>query len=96
MVIDRLMDGSPAERPDRYAYTEPARMAPIGVPHTVLMGVHDTDWTPNGEEYITAARAIGDNMMERVMAPDSGHFEVINPNTSTWTLVLEAVRSYLQ
>ena len=96
MVIDRLMDGSPAERPDRYAYAEPARMAPIGVPHTVLMGVHDTDWTPYGEEYFTAARAIGDNMMDRVMAPESGHFEVINPNTSTWTLVLGAVRSYLQ
>ena len=96
MVIDKLMDGSPAERPDRYAYVEPARMAPIGVPHTVLMGVHDSDWTPYGEEYFTAARAIGDNMMDRVMAPESGHFEVINPNTSTWTLVLKAVRSYLQ
>ena len=95
-VIDRLMEGSPAERPDRYAYVEPARMAPIGVPHTLLMGVHDTDWTPYGEEYYTAARAIGDNSMTRVMAPESGHFEVINPNSSTWALVLEAVRKYLQ
>ena len=95
-VIDRLMDGSPAERPDRYAYVEPARMAPIGVRHTLLMGVHDIVWTPFGEEYYTAARAIGDNTMKRVMAPESGHFEVINPNTSTWVLVLDAVRSYLE
>ena len=95
-VIDRLMDGSPAQRPDRYAYVEPARMAPIGVKHTVLMGVHDTVWTPFGEAYVAAARAIGDNTIERVMAPESGHFEVINPNSTTWTLVLQAVRSYLQ
>ena len=95
-VIDRLMDGSPAERPDRYAYVEPARMAPIGVPQTLLMGVYDTNWTPHGEEYYTAARAIGDNMMRRVMAPEAGHFEVINPSSTTWPLVLEAVRSHLQ
>lgn len=95
-VIDRLMEGSPAERPDRYAYVEPARMAPIGVRHTLLMGVHDTVWTPFGEEYYTAARAIGDNTMKRVMAPESGHFEIINPYSSTWALVLKAVRSYLQ
>ena len=95
-VIDRLMHGSPAEYPDRYAYVEPARMAPIGVRHTALMGVHDTDWTPFGEAYVNAARAIGDNTIERVMAPGSGHFEVINPYSTTWPLVLKAVRSYLQ
>ena len=95
-VIDRLMDGSPAERPDRYAYVEPVRMAPIGVPQTLLMGVYDTNWTPHGEEYYTAARAIGDNMMRRVMAPEAGHFEVINPSSTTWPLVLEAVRFHLQ
>ena len=95
-VIDRLMHGSPAEYPDRYAYVEPARMAPIGVQHTALMGVHDTDWTPFGEAYVTAARAIGDDTIERVMAPESGHFEVINPNSTTWPLVLKAVRGYLR
>ena len=95
-VIDRLMHGSPAEYPDRYAYVEPARMAPIGVRHTALMGVHDSVWTPFGEAYITAARAIGDDTIERVMAPEAGHFEVINPDSSTWPLVLEAVRKYLQ
>ena len=95
-VIDRLMHGSPAEYPDRYAYAEPARMAPIGVGHTALMGVHDTVWTPFGEAYVAAARAIGDDTIERVMAPESGHFEVINPASSTWPLVLKAVRKYLQ
>ena len=95
-VIDRLMHGSPAEYPDRYAYAEPARMAPIGTRHTVLMGVHDAEWTPFGEAYVTAARAIGDDMIDRVMAPESGHFEVINPTSTTWPLVLEAVRRYLR
>ncbi len=95
-VIDRLMGGSPAEQPDRYAYVEPARMAPIGVPHTLLMGMHDSVWTPFGEEYYTAARAIGENSMTRMMAPESGHFEVINPNSTTWSLVLKATRSYLK
>ena len=95
-VIDRLMHGSPAEYPDRYAYAEPARMAPIGLEHTVLMGTHDTNWTPFGEAYITAAHAIGDDTIDRVMAPEAGHFEVINPTSTTWPLVLGAVRKYLR
>ena len=94
-VIDRLMGGSPAAYPNRYHYVEPARMAPIGVPQTVIMGVHDTVWTPFGEAYVTAAQALGDTMIERVMAPDSGHFEMITPGTSTWKLVLEAVHAFL-
>ena len=95
-VIDRLMGGSPAAYPNRYLYVEPARMAPIGVSQIVIMGVHDTVWTPFGEDYITAAQALGDTGIERVMAPDSGHFELITPHTSTWTLVLDAVRAFLQ
>ena len=94
-VIDRLMDGSPAERPDRYAYVEPARMAPIGVSQILLMGVHDTVWTPFGEAYAMAAQSIGDTDIKRVMAPASGHFEMITPGTSTWPLVLDAVRAFL-
>ena len=94
-VIDRLMDGSPAAHPDRYHYVEPARMAPIGIRQIVIMGVHDTVWTPFGEAYVTAARALGDTMIERVMAPDSGHFEMITPGTSTWKLVLEAIHAFL-
>ena len=94
-VIDKLMGGSPAAYPDRYRYVEPARMAPIGVPQIVIMGVHDTHWTPIGEAYIEAARARGDTQIERVLAPESGHFEVINPSSSTWPLVLDAARALL-
>ena len=70
-------------------------MAPIGVPQILLMGVHDTVWTPFGEAYATAARSIGDTEITRVMAPESGHFEMITPGTSTWALVLDAVRAFL-
>ena len=90
-VIDRLMGGAPAEYPQRYRWGDPSRYPRIDVPQVVMTGRFDTAWAPNGRRYFETARARGDDV-EWVEAAESGHFEVIDPDSSAWQLVLETTR----
>lgn len=92
-VADKLLGGSPSEVPERYRFADTAQMAPIGVPQILILGDHDTVWTPVGRAYLESARAAGDTQITPVAARESGHFEMIDPSTSTFSLVLEAARS---
>lgn len=88
-VVDRLVGGSPAEVPERYAAVSPMRLAPIDVPQRLVIGVHDEGWRRAGETYARRAAAAGDDDLVVREAADSGHFEMIVPTTSTWSLVLD-------
>lgn len=90
-VVDALMGGGPADQPARYDAASPVRLAPIGVPQTVFVGAHDGTWGPSGRAYHEAATAAGDTDAVLVVAPESGHFEMIVPRTTTWPLVVEAL-----
>lgn len=94
-VVDRLMGGSPADLPDRYRSAMPSAMLPLGIRQTVIVGKRDRDWTWVGESYRDKVRAAGEAKFEFIEAPESGHFEVIDPNSSTWPLVRQAVRGIL-
>lgn len=89
-VIDGLMGGSPKKFPTRYRDGSPAEQIPIGIPHTILVG-----WLSGfgmmGSSYFFTAKAAGDKQVKIVEAPESGHFEMINPATSTWPIVLNAL-----
>ena len=91
-VVDKLMGGSPAEHPDRYRLGDPMQISPGDVPQVLVVGAHDTDWAPSGLRYFQAATARGDNV-RLIDAPNSGHFEVIDPDSSSWPVVLEAALS---
>jgi acetyl esterase/lipase len=88
-VVDGLMGGSPAARPERYQLADPVRLGPDGTPQVLLFGKYDADWNPAGERYLAAARARGDDVRV-VVAGESGHFEMIDPDSSTWPLVVQA------
>ena len=88
------MGGSPAEVPDRYQWGDPMQLAPAEVPQVLIIGKHDVNWAPAGMRYFQAAEARGDNV-RKIEAANSGHFEVIDPDSSTWPLVLEAARELL-
>ena len=90
-VVARLMGGSPAEHPDRYAAASPMQLAPLGVPHTLLIGGLDAVWGPPGRAYYNRAITVGDSDVRVVDLPVSGHFEMIVPSTSTWPLVVVAL-----
>lgn len=90
-VVDKLLGGSPKVFPERYDHAMPSRLAPLGVPQVLLLGKLDTDWSWNGEAYLKDPKLAEDKTAEAIIAPDAGHFELIDPNTTTWVLVRDAM-----
>jgi len=90
----KLMGGSPEEFPERYEQGSVANRIPQSTPQITVIGKYDEMWRPVGVRYATAAAAQG-VPIEVIDAPESGHFEMIDPNSSTWPLVLGAARELL-
>lgn len=93
-VIDKLMGGSPADVPDRYRDGDTARLGPDDVPQILIIGKYDDNWAPAGLSYFAAAMKRGDDV-QNLEAPESGHFDMIDPDSTTWPLVLNAARDLL-
>jgi acetyl esterase/lipase len=91
-ALDRLLGGSPDALPDRYAAASPMRLAPIGVPSVVVLGGRDEGWSPFGRSYVARARAQGDTGLQVVEIPEATHFDVIDPKSTAWPVVLRALR----
>jgi acetyl esterase/lipase len=92
-AVHKLMGGSPAQYPDRYAAASPMKLAPIAIPQTLVIGAHDDDWGPGGRSYFARAKAVGDTAVHIIDAPESGHFELIAPKTTTWPIVAGALQA---
>ncbi len=90
-AVVALLGGGPDQFPDRYAPTNPAGLLPSGVAAVLVHGVDD-DRVPvsMSESYATAARVAGDDVT-LVTVPDCGHFEVIDPLSTAWPAVLDAI-----
>lgn len=89
-VVDALMGGAPAEHPERYRQGSVVSLVPLDVPQRIVLGEQDTSWTPVGLRYFEAARNAGD-AVKRIDAAESGHFEMIDPDSTTWPLVRRAL-----
>ncbi|MEW5917966.1 MAG: alpha/beta hydrolase [Gemmatimonadota bacterium] len=90
-VIDKLMGGSPEQVPERYRDVSPSLMVPIGVPQILVVGAQDRSWGPAGLAYHQLTVAARDTLVRLVDAPLAGHFDVIAPTTTTWSLVMKAL-----
>lgn len=93
-AVARLMGGAPDEFPGRYRLGDPMRFAPGPAPQTIVVGRHDETWTPPAHRYFEKAEARGD-AIRLIEAPAAGHFELIDPDSSAWPLVLGAARDLL-
>ncbi|MEJ2127899.1 MAG: alpha/beta hydrolase [Woeseiaceae bacterium] len=89
-----LMGGSPEEYPERYAYGSVTNRVPQTTPQIVVVGKYDETWRPVGVRYAKAAAEQG-APISVIDAPESGHFEMIDPDSTTWPLVLGAARELL-
>jgi acetyl esterase/lipase len=94
-VIDKLMGGSPAEHPGRYALTSATELVPLGLPQSLVIGKFDSNWALVGRRYIVAAKGSGDTV-EVLEAEASGHFEMIDPDSTTWPQVRDAAFKLLK
>lgn len=85
------MAGPPSpERPDVYADTSPAALAPLGIPTWVIHGAEDvTVAPPVGAAYAALARARGDTV--EVLSPPGGHVEEIAPGAAAWTAIADLI-----
>jgi acetyl esterase/lipase len=93
-VIDSLMGGSPEAFPERYRSGSPLGSVPLGVPQRLVSGARDPFWSSVARRYFEAADA-ADDRVQWLEAPDSGHFEMIDPSTTTWPIVRDAARRLL-
>lgn len=93
-VIAKLMGGAPNDYPKRYKTSSPPELLPLGLPQIIITGVHDHAWQQLGVDYAALARQAGDRL-QLINAPESGHFEMIDPDSTSWPLVLRAARELL-
>jgi acetyl esterase/lipase len=94
-VVERLMGGSPAARPERYDAAMPSRLMPLGIAQRLVTGRHDTDWGEFSETYLASARERRDERVDLRIIEDAGHFELINPAARPWQDVLQALRELI-
>jgi hypothetical protein len=74
----KLLQGSPAEVPNRYAEASPRSLLPIGVSQVLVHGTADS-LVPfvMSEHYSNAAKA--------------DHFDVITPSSPKWPTVMKSI-----
>ena len=85
----RLLDGTPEERPERYALASPAARLPLGVPALLVHGALDDIVPPViSERFAEAARAAGDDCTLHVV-PGEDHFGHIELSEAAIAPVME-------
>lgn len=87
-AVHELLDGTPAEVPQRYELASPLRRLPTGVPLLVVHGGRDGDVPVHvSREFAAAAVAAGDDC-EIVVVDDESHYEHLEPNSLSWRAVV--------
>jgi acetyl esterase/lipase len=92
----RLLGGSPRRRRDRCALANPAALLPTGGRLIAVHGTRD-DTVPveMSRRYVARALTVGDQA-ELVEIADCGHFELIDPLSAAWAVVLAAIERQAQ
>lgn len=89
-----FLGGTPLEVPVKYAEASPSELA-ISVPQVIIHGTRD-DTVPfsMSRSYVENKRKRGENV--RLIELDCGHFEVIDPSSTAWPSVQQAVLDLLK
>ncbi|BAY81281.1 putative esterase/lipase/thioesterase [Calothrix parasitica NIES-267] len=93
--IQQLVGGLPSEVPGRYKQASPRELLPLKVPQWHLSGKED-EIVPTSyiKEYVKVAKRYDQVYLD--VLRNAGHFELIYPNTSTWSKVRHAIKDILQ
>jgi acetyl esterase/lipase len=94
-VINTLLGGSFDEVPDRYRNASPAALLPVGVKQILIHGSDDPAIPPElGQAYVDGGKSVGESI-GFISIPNSAHFEMIAPWTSSWPIVEASVKSLI-
>lgn len=94
-AVPLLLDGLPAEQPERYAAASPAGLLPLGVPQRLLHGALDPIvLLEQSSAYAGKARARGDEV-RLVVIEGAGHFDLVAPFAPAWPRIEAAVLALL-
>ncbi len=86
-VVDDFL-GTPDQYPERYAAASPAELLPLGIPQFLLHGTADENVPYEmSRRYTETAGARGDPV-ELISFPGLGHFELIDPVSQVWPVLL--------
>lgn len=90
-AVRQLLGGHPAEVPERLAVTSPVALLPLAVPVALVTGAED-QVVPAvlAEAFVSQLARAGDPHAWRTI-PGAGHYELVNPASRAWPVVLEAV-----
>jgi acetyl esterase/lipase len=95
-AVQKLMGGSAAEVPERYAQGSPGEMLPLGVPQILIQGTRDTIISlASGQDYLAMAKKKGD-VCSLVVLPEAGHYELVIPASFAWPKIRAAVQELLK
>lgn len=93
-VVD-LLEGSFTDVPERYAAASPAAMLPLGIPQVLIHGTNDESVPLQvSQAYATAAKAVNDPVTY-IKLEGTDHFDVIDPNSTAWSITIEALQKLL-
>lgn len=87
-AVAALLGGSPDDVPERYAAADPCRLTPPDVPVIIVHGADDAQVPLDLSRRYAAHTGAELRVLDRVE-----HFGLIDPTSTGWPAVLEAVRS---
>ena len=88
-----LMGGPPASFPDRYRAGNPGDLLPLSVRQVLIQGKDDAQVPPAlAQRWTDNARRQGDDVTLHLL-DDTGHFDVVDPQSKAWPTVRAAVLS---
>jgi acetyl esterase/lipase len=91
-VITQLMGGTPQEQPERYRAGSPAALLPLGTPQELFM----TAFAREIGSYVENAKGKGDRVNLTAFDRPAGHFDVIDPKSAAWPVILEKTLALLR
>ncbi len=91
----RVMGGTAAQHPERYAAASPVELLPLGVPQ-VLVWAEEDSIVPEKlfEDYEAKAKKSGDKV-EIIRVPGIGHHELCSPEAPGWPKIVGALKGLL-
>ena len=90
-AVERLLEGSPLQVPERYALADPLAQVPLAMPVLLVHGVHDQTVSVRlSRNYARAARAAAADVELIELEGEAGnHRAHVDPRSGAWATVVE-------